>query len=170
MKRTERDSAASSASLACLGPEGLPTPRRSFVYFRLSVRCETESTSSGRACASRPESEKALAAGKARMLLSARLRRPRQPPENAEKRNAPNVCRFVHSAGVPLPRKASVPLRSFNLLRLALGARGKLRDPSPAAQVHLVKKKRSQREKRWRGVPGPPPCDTWNPLEWCPSG
>ena len=70
-------------------------------------------------------------------------RPPRTSRGATRKRNAPNVCRFVHSAGVPLPRKASVPLRSFNLLRLALGARGKLRD-------HPGERKRPARRKTAR--------------------
>jgi hypothetical protein len=65
-KCTERDSVADSASPACLGPEGLPTPRRSFVCFRLSARCETDSRRIGRGSASDFKREKAHAAGKAR--------------------------------------------------------------------------------------------------------
>src|SRR4029077_5195369 len=73
-KCTERDSVTYSASPACLHPGGLPAPRRSFVCFRLSVRCETDSRGTGGARASRPGRENPLAAGKA-------LPPSRAPPE-----------------------------------------------------------------------------------------
>jgi hypothetical protein len=79
-----------------------------------------------------------------------KLRESREAARSASpsrKRNTPNVRRFVHSACVLLPRKASVPLRSFNLLRLALGARRKLRHRHDATQATRTTKKRSQREK-----------------------
>jgi hypothetical protein len=83
-KCTERDSVAFSAPPACLGPEGLPTPRRSFVCFRLSVRCETECKGARGSGASDCKCRKALAAGKAR---ETRFRgrqgdRERSPTEN----------------------------------------------------------------------------------------
>jgi hypothetical protein len=129
--------------LACLGPEGLPTPRRSFVCFRLSARCERESTSSDRTAQGACGARKALAAGKP----ARRLRPPPRGPVE-RRRAAENESHRTLAGSSTLPAylasKGSVPLRSFNLLRLALGARGKLRKrPDGRKSVRMRKPARS---------------------------
>ena len=127
---TERDSVTDSASPACLGPEGLPTPRRSFVCFRLSARCETDSRGTGGGSASGSQSGKALAAGKALDPLNAApanaSERPRKGKEMTERLPFRPLClRTVASKGVCTPAK---------LQPTAAGARckGEATGPAPA--------------------------------------
>ena len=74
-KCTERDSVTDSASPACLGPEGLPTPRRSFVCFRLGARCETDSRGTGGGAQADRKAEK-----------RSQRESPRSPPHGSSKR------------------------------------------------------------------------------------
>ena len=162
-KCTERDSVAYSASPACLGPEGLPTPRRSFVCFRLSARCETDSRGTG--------------SGRAQAARKAEKRSQREKPSDPRNAAPATASERLADAGKRNDRTPAVSstLPAYRCLERRLypckastycgwrSVQGGSYGTAPAGASDRDAEKRNEREKRPTGGPSRSPVRYWDP-------